>query len=265
MTLLSLSPDTDTHNVHFGRIGTPPSVAAPRCLIWVGLILALVCAPSLAWSLAYVLEPGSTFTPVAGEPSPLTGQFELSGYGPCIIPCEPDAYVMSQVVLDAQGTSLSNGIVEVIFAGPVLSLPAFEVLPDGTVVAGEFSIERTVTATGTLTDDPHNHTDFQDFTEQVFGLLVFHMGDPKEVLYGTPRGQWPVEVTLAYSLIERTGRAVSGYDGTGAVHANEIVDLQSDVLGEVIFTAVPVPEPGTGSLVLLGMLGLALRRSGKAL
>ena len=241
------------------------SVAAPRCLSWIGLILALVCAPSLAWSLAYVLEPGSTFTPVAGGPLPLTGQFEMSPYGMCSIPCEPDAYAMSQVVLDAQGTSLSNGIVEAISAGLVFFPPAFEVLPGGTVVTGEFPIERTVTATGTLTDDPHNHTDFQDFTEQVFGLLVFLTGDPKEVLYATPRGEWPVEVTLAYSLIERTGRAVSGYDGTGALYANEIVDLQSDVLGQVIFTAVPVPEPGTGSLVLLGMLGLAVRRSGKAL
>lgn len=102
-----------------------PTVATSRCLIWVGLILALVCAPSLAWSLAYVLEPGSTFTPVAGGPLPLTGQFELSPYAPCTIPCEPDAYAMSQVVLDAQGTSLSNGIVEAIFAGPAFSPPSF--------------------------------------------------------------------------------------------------------------------------------------------
>jgi hypothetical protein len=172
---------------------------------------------------------------------------------------------MSQVVLDAQGTSLSNGIVEAISAGLIFFPPAFEVLPGGTVVTGEFPIERTVTATGTLTDDPHNHTDYQDFTEQVFGLLVFVSGDPKEVVYATPRGEWPVEVTLAYSLIERTGRAVSGYDGTGTVYANEIVNAGSLVRGQVIFTAVPVPEPGTGSLVLLGMLGLAVRRSGKAL
>ncbi len=246
---------------------TAPSVASPRGLVGVGvgLVLALVCAPSLAWSLAYVLEPGSTFTPLAGGPLPLTGQFELSPHAPCSIPCEPDAYAMSQVVLDAQGTSLSNGIVEAISAGLVFFPPAFEVLPGGTVVTGEFPIERTVTATGTLTDDPHNHTDYQDFTEQVFGPLVFILGDPNEVVYGTPRGEWPAEVTLAYALIERTGRAVSGWDGTGDINLNEIVDLQSDVLGQVIFTAVPVPEPSTGSLVLLGMLGLALRRSGKAL
>jgi hypothetical protein len=172
---------------------------------------------------------------------------------------------MSQVVLDAQGTSLSNGIVEAISAGLIFFPPAFEVLPGGTVVTGEFPIERTVTATGTLTDDPHNHTDYQDFTEQVFGLLVFVSGDPKEVVYATPRGEWPVEVTLAYLLIERTGRAVSGWDGTGTVYANEIVNAGSLDRGQVIFTAVPVPEPGTGSLVLLGMLGLAVRRSGKAL
>lgn len=101
---------------------------------------------------------------------------------------------------------------------------------------------------------------------RVLALVAFSsVGDPKEVVYATPRGEWPVEVTLAYSLIERTGRAVSGWDGTGGLYANEIVNAGSLVRGQVIFTAVPVPEPGTGSLVLLGMLGLAVRRSGKAL
>jgi len=66
--------------------------------------------------------------------------------------------------------------------------------------------------------------------------------------------------TYAYTLIERTGTTHHGWDGTGSIYINDIVDSQSEVLGYATFTARPIPEPGTGSLVGLGLLGLAYRR-----
>ena len=177
MRLLSLSPDANTHKGRTnGRIGAVPSVAAPRCLSWIGLVLALVCAPSLAWSLAYVLEPGSTFTPVtpvAGEPLPLTGQFELSPYAFCTIPCEPDAYRMDNVVLAAGGETLSSGIVEPLPGSLLVLLPAIEILPDESVVTSEFLIQRTIISEGPLTDHPQGYDHFEDFSELVFDPLGF--------------------------------------------------------------------------------------------
>ena len=87
-------------------------------------------------------------------------------------------------------------------------------------------------------------------------------GDPREVLFSSPRGEWPIEVTLAYAVIQRTGTALSGYDGSGTISSPRIVDVQSETIGQVVFTAHSVPEPGTGLLVLVGMLGLGWRRTG---
>ena len=229
-----------------------------------GLILlsSLGFIPGSAWALAYIIAPGATFDSVAAAPVPLTGNFELATWGVCASPCEPDAYSMGNIVLAAGGGALSSGIVEPISAGLVFNSPAFEILPGGSIVSGEFPIERTVTSQGILTGDPHNHDYFEDFSELLFAPLGFISGDPREVIFSTPRGEWPVEVTLAYAVIEKTGTALSGYDGSGSIHINEIVDVQSEVVGQVIFTAHPVPEPGTGLLVLMGMLGIGWRRTG---
>ncbi len=132
------------------------------------------------------------------------------------------------------------------------------------MTTGEIPIQRSITSEGILTGDPHNHDYFEDFSELLFAPLGFIGGDPREVIFSTPRGEWPVEVTLAYAVLERIGTALSGYDGSGAIHANEIENLQVSTLGQVIFTAHPVPEPGTGLLVLMGMLGLGWRHSGSS-
>ena len=52
-------------------------------------------------------------------------------------------------------------------------------------------------------------------------------------------------------------------NGTGSVFGNEIVDEQSQLLGYTTFTAHPIPEPGTGVLVGLGLLGLAGASAGR--
>jgi hypothetical protein len=223
--------------------------------------------PASAWSLGYGIEPGATFEPLLASPPatvPLTGHFELTPAGVCPVGCEPDAYRMTDVVLDAGGDSLSEGIVDVIFAGPVFDSPAFEIQPDGAIVTGGFPIQRTVTSTGTLTDHPQNYAFFQNFTERAFGPMAFLGPDPRQVLFTSPRGPWPIEVTLAYAVIERTGTAFSGYDGSGALFLNTLVLEPDAVLGHVLFTATPIPEPGTISLLFAGMLGLAWRRRREA-
>ena len=232
-----------------------------RALVGLTLLSFLGLIPGSAWGLSYIIAPGATFESVSTPSLPLTGQFELTAWGVCANPCEPDAYAITDVVLAGGGQTLSSGVVAHIFAGSVFESPAFEVLPNGSVVTGEFTIERTITSEGTLSGDPHNHDYFQTYSEILFGPLAFITGDPREVIFSTPRGEWPVEVTLAYAVIERTGTALSGYDGSGTLYSNEIVDLQSTAIGQVIFTAHPVPEPSTGLLVLMGLFGFGWRRA----
>jgi hypothetical protein len=225
--------------------------------------LAHAAMPAPAAALGYEIAPGATFEPSALPPGgvlPLAGSFDLAAWGICPLACEPDAYGMSNVVLSMGGDLLSSGVVETIHGGLVSSGPAFEVLPDGSVQTGSFPIERTIIDTGLLTDDPHNHTHYETFVERALGILVFLEDDPMEVVYSDPRDTWPIELTLAYTLIEKTGTAHYGWDGTGSIHVNGIVDSQSEVLGYTTFTAFPIPEPGTGSLVGFGLLGLACRR-----
>ncbi len=227
----------------------------------------LVVNPAAAWSLGYGIAPGAIFESLGAsppEPLPLTGHFELTPAGVCPVGCEPDAYHMIDVVLDAGESSLSNGIVDVVFAGPVFDSPAFEILANGAIATGGFPIERTVTSTGTLTDHPQNYAFFQTFTERAFGPMAFLGPDPRQVLFTSPRGTWPIEVTLAYAVIERTGTAFSGYDGSGGLFAHRLV-LQPDVvLGYVVFSATAIPEPGTISLLFAGTLGLAWMRRHRA-
>jgi hypothetical protein len=225
--------------------------------------LAQVAMPSPVRALGYVLESDAIFEPrgaPAGATLHLTGSFDLAPSGICPLPCQPDAYAMSNVVLFVAGEPVSSGVVEPIHGGLLFGGPAFEVLPDESVQTGSFPIERTVIETGPLTDDPHNHTDYETFVERSFGILLFVQDDPREVIFTDPRGSWPIELTLAYTLIEKTGTAHYGWDGTGSIYLNEIADSQSEVLGNATFTARPVPEPGTGSLIALGLLGLEWRR-----
>ncbi|HIF98314.1 MAG TPA: PEP-CTERM sorting domain-containing protein [Myxococcales bacterium] len=231
-------------------------------LVALPLLSSLGLITESAWSLPYAIAPGATFDSVSAPSVSLTGSFELAPYGFCTIPCEPDAYRMDNVVLAAGGETLSSGIVEPIPGSPLVLPPAFEILPDESVVTGEFPIQRTITAEGPLTGDPHGHNYFEDFSELLFGPLVLMSGDPREVLFSSPRGEWPIEVTLVYEVIRRTGTALSGNDGSGIFSLPEIVDVQSETIGQVIFTAHPVPEPSTGLLVLIGMLGLGWRRTG---
>jgi hypothetical protein len=224
------------------------------------LILAM---PAPARALGYMLAPGATFEPSGAPPGgalPLAGSFDLAAWGVCPLPCEPNAYGMMNVVLSTGGNLLSSGVVESIHAGLVISGPAFEVLPDDSVQTGFFPIERTIIETGILTDDPHNHTDYETFIERSLGILIFLQDDPKEVIHSDPRGTWPIELTLAYTLIEKTGTARFGWDGTGSIYLNEIVDSQSEVLGYTTFTAHPIPEPSTALLLTLGLVMLALKR-----
>jgi hypothetical protein len=169
---------------------------------------------------------------------------------------------MNNVILAAGGQTLSSGIVEPIPGGPVFPLTAFEILPDQSVVTGGFPIERTITNEGSLSGNPQGYNYFEDFSEVLFGPLVFMSGDPTEVLFSSPRGEWPIEVTLAYAVIQRTATVLSGYDGGGTLSFPSIVNGQSETIGHVVFTAHPVPEPSTGLLVLIGMLGLGWRRTG---
>ena len=225
--------------------------------------LAHAAMPAPARALGYKLAPGATFEPSGAPPGgalPLAGSFDLAAWGVCPLPCEPNAYGMMNVVLSTGGNLLSSGVVESIHAGLVISGPAFEVLPDDSVQTGFFPIERTIIETGILTDDPHNHTDYETFIERSLGILIFLQDDPKEVIHSDPRGTWPIELTLAYTLIEKTGTARFGWDGTGSIYLNEIVDSQSEVLGYMTFTAHPIPEPGAGSLIGFGLLGLECQR-----
>ena len=223
------------------------------------LLSLLGLIPNSAWALTYVISPGATFDSAADPPAPLAGTFELATWGVCATPCEPDAYGMSNVVLTAGGETLSSGVVEPIAGGPIFGSPAFESLPNGSVLTGEFPIQRSITSEGVLTDAPHNHDYFENFSALLFAPLGFIGADPREVIFSTPRGEWPVEVTLAYAVIERTGTTLSGYDGSGSIYANELVDVQNTAIGQVLFTAHPVPEPSTGLLVLMGLIGLSRR------
>lgn len=233
-------------------------------LRWALVALTLLSSFGLitgsAWAIPFVLAPGATFDSVSAPSVSLTGNFELAPFGVCTVPCEPNAYSMNNVVLAAGGETLSSGIIEPIPGGPLFPPPAFEILLDESVVTGEFPIERAITSQGPLTGDPGGYNYFEDFSELLFGPLVFITGDPREVLFSSPRGEWPIEVTLAYAVIQRTGTALSGYDGSGTISVPRIVDVQSEIIGQVVFTAHPVPEPSTGLLVLLGMLGLSTRR-----
>ena len=231
-------------------------------LVALPLLSSLGLITESAWSLPYAIAPGATFNSVSAPSVSLTGSFELVPWNFCTIPCEPDAYSMDNVVLATGGQTLSSGIVEPIAAGPVFPPPAFKILSDQSVVTGEFPIQRTITSEGPLSGDPDGYTYFEHFSELLFGPLDFISGVPPEVLFSSPRGQWPIEVTLAYAVIQRTGTALSGNDGSGTISSPRIVDVQSETIGHVIFTAVPVPEPGTGLLVLIGMLGLGWRRTG---
>ena len=225
--------------------------------------LAHVAIPAPARALGYELAPGATFR-LSGAPEfavvPLSGSFDLVPWGLCTVPCLPNAYAMTNVVLSTGSNPLSSGIVEPIHAGLVASGPAFELLPDNSVQTGVFPIERTILEAGMLTDDPHNHTDYETFVERSLGILLFLSDDPREVIHSDPRGTWPTEITLAYTLIEKTGTARYGWDGSGSIYLNEIVDSQSEVLGYTTFTARPIPEPGTASLVGFALLGLAYQR-----
>jgi hypothetical protein len=222
------------------------------------LILAIT-APARA--LGYKLAPGATFEPSGAPPGgalPLAGSFDLAAWV-CTFPCEPNAYGMSNVVLSTGGDLLSSGVVEPIHGG-LVAIPAFEVLPDDSVQTGSFPIERTIIDTGLLINDPHNHSHYETFVERALDILVFLEDDPMEVVYSDPRGTWPIELTLAYTLIETTGTAHYGWDGTGSIYVNEIVDSQSEVLGYTTFTAHPIPEPSTTLLLAFGLAGLAAKR-----
>ena len=247
-------------------------VCARRRGRWVlsALLLALLAhaaMPAPAAALGYEIAPGATFEPSAlppGEVLPLAGSFDLAAWGICPLPCEPNAYGMSNVVLSAGGDLLSSGVVEPIHGGLVASGPAFEVLPDDSVQTGSFPIERTIIDTGLLIDDPHNHSHYETFDERALGILVFLEDDPMEVVYSDPRGTWPIELTLAYTLIETTGTAHYGWDGTGSIYLNEIIDSQIEVLGYTTFTAHPIPEPSTALLFGFGLVGLAVGRQRRA-
>lgn len=239
-----------------------PGICLRGALVGLALLSSLGWIPGSASALGFVIAPGATFDSVSAPSVALTGSFELAPwpFGICGSPCEPDAYSMSAVVLSAGGETLSNGILEPIsYVGDISCCTAFEVLPSGSVMTGGFVIERSITSEGILTGDPHNHDYFEHFNELLLAPMSFLDSDPLEVLFSTPRGQWPVAVALAYGLIQRTGIARSGYDGSGSLYFNEVDYLESEAVGQVVFTAHPIPEPGTGLLLLMGMLGLGWR------
>jgi len=219
--------------------------------------------PGLARAFPYQIASGAIFQPADASPSeavPLTGHFELIHFGVCVHPCEPNEYGMTDIVFDLGGDSFSNGIVDQIHGGPLFNFSTIKVQEDGSIQPGGAIAERTITETGTLTNDPHNHAEYELFVEQALGPFVFVGNDPREVIYSDPRGTWPIEVTLAFALREKTGMSRFGWNGNGGIYVNEIDYDQDLYLGYVIFTAHAVPEPGTGLLVGFGFLGLGWRR-----
>ena len=130
--------------------------------------LVFSAMPGSAWALQYQIAPGAMFQPADTSPSEavsLSGHFELLPWSICVHPCEPNEYGMSDIVFSVDGDSFSNGVVDLIHGSLLFNSSAIKVLEDGSIQPGSAIAELTITETGTLIDDPHNHTDFELFIE----------------------------------------------------------------------------------------------------
>ena len=210
----------------------------------------LVPGSAAAVSQVYTLDTSSTITPTGGSPQPLTGEMELSFSGFCVVPFDINNcllhYNFDALDLAGAGESIVLGSITPINDGVPDVFPLRDLAIDypGAPAIDDFVLERQ-----TLPQ--------QQQMELRYLERLLDSPDPNSAPDAVFGGSaLPEEIFFDVDLIEKELRQILG-DGGGMFPST----VSTQVIANLSFHAVAVPEPASGVLLALGLGVLGARRS----
>jgi len=227
-------------------MGSVGRVRGRAILLGLGLALWLA-APAGAVSQIYSLDPGSQFTPAGGEAEALSGGFEISFEGFCLVGgTSEDCLLWYRFAgLDLAGDGLNLTLT------PPAPIPGiFELsLPELTADHPDPpEIRRLVVERTTLPPLFAGEHRFRDLVLSTSGL-----GVPSNQFVFDPAGSLEFPSEISFDLELEEDLRIAFFNGVEF----QVSTLSTTTVGTLSLTASPVPEPHTATLLGGGLALLA--------